>query len=88
LDGSLLATGGADGTAEVWDMATQRMHKSFGGDGSTIIASIGFSPDKKRLTTGHYDSRVQLWDLASEKKLCTLKEHRKVALVAAFSPDG
>ena len=64
-DGKILATGSADGTARLWDVAT---HRQVGGPltGHTGgVESVAFSPDGKILATGGADGTARLWDVAT-----------------------
>ncbi len=57
------------------------------GHGS-IVYSVAFSPDGKRVLTGSGDNTAKLWDVKTGKELLTLKEHGDWVHSAAFSPDG
>jgi RNA polymerase sigma factor (sigma-70 family) len=50
--------------------------------------SVTFSPDGKRLATGHGDGAVRVWDAATGKELQKLVGHQGPVTVLAFSPDG
>ncbi len=53
------------------------------------VTSVAFSPDGKRLVTGHHDESVTLWDLSSaEPNKQLLGKHRRPVTSVAFSPDG
>lgn len=97
-NGSRVATF-AYGEGQVWDAKTlMPVHgrlalRAFGG-------SAAFSPDGKRLITGHYEPRAVVWDVDSGKELLTLRHDKgppkpvategnvdSVSAVA-YSPDG
>ena len=63
-DGSILATVGADGTAELWDVAT---HQQIGAPITAIsghgVDAVAFSPDGSILATGGAGGTVRLWDV-------------------------
>jgi len=52
------------------------------------VKSIAFSPDGKRLASGHTGGIIQLWDTATGKELLTLKGHLGDVASVTFSPDG
>ena len=55
--------------------------------GHSVLAAA-FSPDGKRIVSGHGDHSVRLWDSASGKVLRELKGHSDWVRAVAFSPDG
>jgi WD40 repeat protein len=66
-DGRTAATANDDGTARLWDVATQQqigapLTASPGG-----VKDVAFSPDGKALATASGDGMVQLWDIALPK---------------------
>ncbi len=68
-DGRLLAVARADGL-HVWDLATgkevlfHKAHDSFGRlSPDSFATAIAFSPDGKRIATGHPDSAILIWDV-------------------------
>jgi WD40 repeat protein len=88
-DDSRAASTGKDRTIRVWDVKAGSLHKSWtiGTDGAR---SVSFSPDGKRLLSGHQgagDSVVRLWDLEG-KLLQTFTGHSSYVVAVAFLPDG
>ena len=62
-DGSLLASGSADGTAIIWtgnvrQVATLRGHLG-------PVRAVAFSPDKSRLATACEDRAIRIWDITA-----------------------
>jgi len=92
-DGQTLASGGADHTVRLWDLANWK-------EGETQpparvlrrhtdeIWSLAFSPDGKTVASGSFDTTIVLWDVASGQELSTLTAHARAAAHLAFSPDG
>ncbi len=83
-DGTRLATGGDNGIA-VWDVASGRQLIRFG---SGVIDDVAFSPDGRRIVSGHMNTAVTVWDAATGEPLAQMSGHTKRALSVAFSPDG
>ncbi len=89
-DGTQLATVGMDGTAKVWDLATNQVVTTL--PTSVTINLIGtgaaFSPDGKRLLTISGDNTATLWDAATGTALFPLRGHTDLVTSVAISPDG
>ncbi len=54
----------------------------------TVINSIAFSPDGKKLASASNDKTIQLWNLETGKPTKTLNKHKESVNSVAFSPDG
>ncbi len=63
-DGRLLASGGADQTIRLWDLATGRALQTLRGHTSAITA-LTFSADARRLASLSLDRSVGMWDAAT-----------------------
>ncbi len=96
-DGTLMASGGRDGTAILWSTATWTRARtllnpdknSLFEDGSRgMVEDVAFSPDGKTLALASREASVQLWEVATGKLLETLKGHPSSVNAVAFSPDG
>ena len=85
-DGALLATGGADKTARIWDSDSGKPIGVLRGHSDAVL-SVDFSPDGKTLATASKDGTVGLWEVATGTKKATLEVGDAVRCVA-FSPDG
>jgi WD40 repeat protein/serine/threonine protein kinase len=87
-DSRILATGGNEGTAKLWDVATQREIVTLKGHLRSVHA-VAISPDGNRLATaaGGAES-VKLWDMRTHQELITLASESAIMVGLVFSPDG
>ncbi|WP_084763412.1 NACHT and WD repeat domain-containing protein, partial [[Scytonema hofmanni] UTEX B 1581] len=86
-DGKTLASGSADKTIKLWDVATGKISQTLTGH-SKWVNSVAFSPDGKTLASGSADKTIKLWDVATGKLSQTLTGHSDGVYSVAFSPDG
>jgi uncharacterized delta-60 repeat protein len=87
LDGKILASGSADASIILWDVASHNQVATLKGH-SSYVRSVTFSPDGKILASGSFDGSIILWDVASHNQLAVLKGHSSSVNSVAFSPDG
>ncbi|WP_442484113.1 protein kinase domain-containing protein [Aeoliella sp. SH292] len=88
-DGKLVATGSWDGTAKLWDVATQRSVRQLVGGHTGYINSIDFSPDGSMVATASDDGTVRLWKTTSGELLpAVIDGHTGSVHTVRFSPDG
>jgi WD40 repeat protein len=83
-DGSLLVTGGLDGTVWLWDPAAGQHLRILEGHTGPVEA-LAFSPDGRLLASAGLYGDVRLWDPGTGQHLHALEGEVKAL---AFSPDG
>jgi serine/threonine protein kinase/WD40 repeat protein len=81
-DGALLATGGFDHTARLWDTRTAKLIREF----TTAGREVSFSTDGTRLITASYgsESTVCLWDVRTGEMVLKKSDKNRVLVL---SPD-
>jgi WD40 repeat protein/DNA-binding SARP family transcriptional activator len=89
-DGRLIAASSA-GTVRVWDAETGGLRHTLLGH-SSLVLSVAWSPDSKRLVTGSLDGTAEVWDIGpegvEERWSLFAQETRSGVVGVAFSPDG
>jgi WD40 repeat protein len=86
-DGRLVASGGADRSIRLWDVAGGGSAGSLAGH-HDLIQALSFSPDGRLLASGSLDKTVRLWDLTNAKRTAVFNEPEGAVQCIAFSPDG
>jgi len=86
-DGKNLAAGCLDGTVELWDVAAERVKKSFDA-GPGGVYGVAIAPDGRTLATAGQDGNAKLWDVDTARLVATLAGHKREVQDVAFSPDG
>jgi WD40 repeat protein/serine/threonine protein kinase len=76
-----------DSVVKIWDARTGQEILTLKGH-TSIVSSVGFSPDGLRLATGGWDRTVKIWDARTGQESLTLKGHTEAVMCVAFSPDG
>jgi WD40 repeat protein len=86
-DGKLLASGGADGTVRLWDLATGALRRTLTGHQYRVL-SVAFSRDGKLLASAGADRIVRLWDPTTGEQVQALTGAGGLIRDVAISPDG
>jgi RNA polymerase sigma factor (sigma-70 family) len=87
-DGAKVALGGlsAKETIRLCDLPTGKQILAIPGP---VVHNLAFSPDGKKLVSGHYgDQRLRLWDVATGKLIFASGAQGGDCVTVAFSPDG
>jgi hypothetical protein len=84
-DGTLVASGGLDGTVRIWNAPDGKEIRRFQ-DPSGVL-SVAFSGDGRLVAGGTINGDLRVWALRSGKQVLELKPGGPV-VDAAFSPDG
>ncbi len=85
-DGQMIASGSADSTVILWDVATRRDIATL--QHTHLVRSVAFSPNGAILAVGSNSRAIEMWDVATHRKIGTLHGHRHLVTSLAFSPDG
>jgi len=86
-DGSLVATGGIDESANIWNAADGTLLRSIGNHVRGIY-SVDFSPDGRRLLVGAGNMAAFVWDLGNPTQPIVLQEGSTIPSAARYHPDG
>jgi WD40 repeat protein len=85
-DGTLLASGGSDGSLGLWDVQTGGLIKTFYGH-TDIVHSVSISSNSTTIASGSEDKTIYLWDIQTGECFCIIKQQEPVKCVA-FSPTN
>ena len=83
----ILATGGKDGTARLWRIATGSQFAVLGGHKSWISA-VAFSPRATVVATASLDGTGRVWTIGKAEPVSVLADHDNPLNDIAFSPNG
>jgi WD40 repeat protein len=85
--GHLVAAGGQEGMAHVWDAEASKVRFTVNA-GPGRVGCAAFSPDGRLLATGGSDRVIRLWDARTGEALGTLQGPRRAVAHVDFSPDS
>lgn len=85
--GRILASAGANGTIQLWDVVAARPHHLLHGHTNVVVACT-VSPNGRLLASGGVDRTVRLWDMESGVLLHTMRDHTNTIQALCFLPDG
>ncbi|MBD2345278.1 WD40 repeat domain-containing protein [Anabaena subtropica] len=86
-DGTLLATGDAEGVLRLWQVATGQPLLNFTGHIGWVW-SVAFSPDGQTLASCSSDKTIRLWSVNTGECQKILQGHTSSIWSVAFSADG
>lgn len=86
-DAKLLASGGLDSSARLWNVAAAKEANALGGNQFGVYA-VAFSADGKFVASAGADGMLRVWDTATGKPAGTFPCNTFTVLSVAFSPDG
>jgi WD40 repeat protein len=91
-DGKSVLTGSFDKTLKLWETATGKEIKTFGGPAGhqNLVLSVAFSSDGRTLASGAADNTAKLWDIQKTTASEPIKNfaHANLVDAVAFNPDG
>jgi WD40 repeat protein len=88
-DGKHLATGSFDNTIKLWELASGKEAKTYGGPNGhqKMVMCVAISPDGQLLASGSIDNNLKVWDIPLTAPSKILPATDAVQAVA-LSPDG
>jgi WD40 repeat protein/serine/threonine protein kinase len=86
-DGTRALAGSADGTAQLWELASGRPIAPAMRHGGSVLA-VAFSPDGTLAVTASADSRARLWKSDTGQEVSPALDHGGPIECVDFSPDG
>ena len=86
-EGTWLVTGGADGTARIWDQVTGKERAVLTGHSGSVNA-VAVAPEGTWLVTGGADGTARIWDQVTGKERAVLTGHSGSVNAVAVAPDG
>ncbi len=86
-DGSQFATGSADKTIKLWDVATHQNITMLIGH-TDAVNSVAYSSDGTLLASASSDNTIRLWDVSTQQNIYTLHGHTDAVNSVAYSSDG
>ncbi|HEX3642769.1 MAG TPA: serine/threonine-protein kinase, partial [Ktedonobacteraceae bacterium] len=85
-DGSHIASGSSDETAQVWNAMTGIQVGAYRGH-SGSVSGLAWSPGGRWIVSGSDDGTVQIWDVTTGVQVGTYYGHSHAVCAAVWSPD-
>jgi WD40 repeat protein len=86
-NGKLVASGHADSTVRLWDVARGKPVRVLRGHAKDICR-VAFSPDANILASGSADGLIKLWNVRAGEELRVLKLQHGAVCSMAIAPNG
>ncbi|PSR17811.1 hypothetical protein C8255_10665 [filamentous cyanobacterium CCP3] len=88
-EGSRIATGGRDGTIQLWSLSGEKVHEFQAHEGGPLasVSAVSFSPNGQYIATASTDSTARLWTNTGQP-VTTFSGHSGEVESISFSPDG
>jgi eukaryotic-like serine/threonine-protein kinase len=86
-DGSRLLSGGDDGYARVWDVASGNLIDQFEEHVPQLVTAVAYEPSNlRRVATASFDRTVKIWNSEEEPRSSVTLPHEAVVRNLAFVP--
>ena len=86
VDGTLLVSGSDDKTAQLWDIQTGGIVKTYGH--TSWVFSVSISQDSTTLASGCEDGSIHLWSVWTGVRTCVIDGHSSEITSLSFSPTN
>lgn len=86
-DGRQLLTGGSDGVARLWEMASGKELKNWQWHERNIDA-VAWAPDGRRVATADNSGNVSIFEMGSGKEPLKFQGSKRAINALLFTPDG
>jgi WD40 repeat protein len=86
-DHQTAASGSADKTIRIWNLADGKQLKSINAHGSSVYC-VAYSPDGTQIASGGFDKLVKVWNVADGAEVKKLEGHEEGVFCLAYDSDG
>ena len=86
-DGRYLVTPTSSGTAQIWEIASQRLVATLTGHSGQVVA-VAYSPDDRLVATGATDGTARVWSAQSGRQILVLRGHNATVHAIQFTPNS